>query len=177
MMSGNHILYMIGFMGCGKTTTGKRVASLLDWSFIDLDKKIEEHTGLRIPEIFSLHGEDHFRNVEAEVLRSLVAATNTVISTGGGTPCYGSNMEFMLQTGLTIYLKLTPGQLMSRLNNSAEERPLIKNLSGENLLNFIGDKLKFREKWYERSELIVDGYNIDLSNLNLKVRSHFSLQE
>jgi len=177
MISGNHILYIIGFMGSGKTTTGKRVASLLEWSFVDLDKQIEVHTGLKIPEIFSLHGEDHFRNVEAEVLRSLVTDTNTVISTGGGTPCYGSNMEFMLQTGLTIYLKLTPGQLMSRLNNAADERPLIKNLSGENLQSFIGDKLKFREKWYEKSEMIIDGFNLDLSNLNFLVRSHFRLGE
>jgi len=175
MMPGNHILYIIGFMGSGKTTTGIRVASLLDWSFIDLDKKIEEHTGLKIPEIFSLHGEDHFRIIEAEVLRSLVTVTNTVISTGGGTPCFGSNMELMLQTGLTVYLKLTPGQLLSRLNSSSEERPLIKNLSGENLLNFIEDKLKFREKWYERSELIINGFDPDLSNLKFKVGSHFRI--
>ena len=177
MMSGNHILYIIGFMGSGKTTTGKRVASLLGWSFVDLDKKIEEHTGLKIPEIFSLHGEEHFRIVEAEALRSLDTETNTVISTGGGTPCYGSNMEYMLQTGLTIYLKLTPRQLMSRLSNSAEDRPLIKNLSGENLLNFIGDKLEFREKWYEKAELIIEGFDPDLSNLNFRIRSHFRLQD
>jgi shikimate kinase len=176
-MSGNHILYIIGFMGSGKTTAGKRVASLLDWSFIDLDKKIEENAGLNIPEIFSLHGEDHFRNVEAEVLRSLVTYSDTVISTGGGTPCYGNNMEFMLQTGLTIYLKLTPGQLMSRLNNASEERPLIKNLTGENLLNFIRAKLEYREKWYERSELIIDGFNLDLTNLNFRIKSHFGLEK
>jgi shikimate kinase len=175
-MSGNHILYIIGFMGSGKTTAGKRIASLLNWSFIDLDKRIEAHAGMKIPEIFSLHGEDHFRNIEAEALRSLVTYSNTVISTGGGTPCYGSNMEFMLQTGLTVYLKLTPGQLMSRLNNASEERPLIKNLTGENLLSFIREKLQDREKWYEKSEFIIDGFDLDLTNLNSRIKSHFGLK-
>lgn len=172
-MSRNHIVYIIGFMGSGKTTAGKRLASSLKWYFVDLDKKIEEHTGLKIPEIFSLHGEDHFRLIEAEVLRSLVTVSNTVISTGGGTPCYANNMEFMLGTGFTIYLKLTPGQLLSRLSRSSDERPLIKNLTGERLLNFIGEKLAFREKWYEKSELVTDGFHLDISNLNFRVNSHF----
>lgn len=176
-MPGHHILYIIGFMGSGKSTTGKRLASSLNWSFADLDIKIEEHTGLKIPEIFSLHGEDHFREVEAEVLRSLVTDSDTVISTGGGTPCFGSNMEFMLKTGMTIYLKLTPRQLVSRLSRSSDERPLIKNLSGESLLNFIEEKLSFREKWYTKSYLVIDGFDLDFSDLTLRVKSHFMLEE
>jgi shikimate kinase len=176
-MSGSHILYIIGFMGSGKTTLGKRLASSLKWSFVDLDKKIEEDTGLTIPEIFSLHGEDHFRIVEAKALRSLVTDSNTVISTGGGTPCFGSNMEFMLKTGMTIYLKLTTGQLVSRLRSSSDDRPLIKNLSGKSLLNFIDEKLSFREKYYEKSDLVIDGFDLDISDLNRRVKSHFKLEE
>ena len=127
-MPDNQIVYIIGFMGSGKSTAGKKLASLLGWSFIDLDKKIEEHTGKTIPEIFSQHGENYFRNVEAEVLRSLESQTKTVISTGGGTPCHGDNMDFMLETGLTLYLKLTSDQLKSRLSESKGERPLLKKL-------------------------------------------------
>jgi shikimate kinase len=174
-MSGNHILYIIGFMGSGKTTAGKRIASLLGWTFVDLDRKIEEHTGLKIPDIFSRYGEDFFRKVEAEVLKSLVTDSDTVISTGGGTPCYGDNMEFMLGTGLTIYLKLTPVQLMTRLRYSSEVRPLIHNLTGEKLLDFIGEKLLLREKFYEKSELVVDGFDLDISRLKLRVESFLSL--
>jgi shikimate kinase len=174
-MSRNHILYIIGFMGSGKTTAGKRLASLLNWSFIDLDKKIEEYAALKIPEIFSLHGEDHFRMIEAEVLRSLVTDSDSVISTGGGTPCYAGNMEFMLETGFTIYLKLTPGQLMSRLESSSDERPLIRNLEGENLLNFIGEKLSLREKWYEKSDLVVNGFDLDINSLHSIVKLQLSL--
>lgn len=171
-MSGSHLLYIIGFMGSGKTTAGKRLAASLGWSFIDLDKKIQEHTGMKIADIFSEYGEAHFRMVEAEVLKSLVTDSNTVISTGGGTPCYGNNMEYMLESGLTIYLKLTPLQLVSRLSSSSDERPLIRNLSGENLLKFVEERLAERAKWYEKSQLIIDGYNIDISLLNSVVKLH-----
>jgi shikimate kinase len=164
-MLNSQILYIIGFMGSGKSTAGKKLASLLDWSFIDLDKSIEVQTGKTIPELFSLHGEDHFRNIESEVLRSLKSQINTVISTGGGTPCHGDNMDFMLKTGLTLYLKLTPGQLKSRLSESKGERPLIKDLTDEGLLRFIEDKLASREKWYNSAEITMEGINLDISLL------------
>jgi shikimate kinase len=164
-------------MGSGKTTAGKRLAASLKWSFIDLDSKIEEHTGLKIPDIFSRYGEDHFRKVEAEVLRSLKTDSDTVISTGGGTPCYADNMEFMLETGFTIYLKLTPLQLVSRLNPYTDERPLIKNLTGESLLNFIGEKLADREKWYAKSNLVADGSDPDISDLVRRIKSHFNIED
>jgi shikimate kinase len=164
-MLNSQILYIIGFMGSGKSTAGKKLASLLGWSFIDLDKSIEVQTGKTIPELFSLHGEDHFRNIESEVLRSLKSQINTVISTGGGTPCHGDNMDFMLKTGLTLYLKLTPGQLKSRLSESKGERPLIKDLTDEGLLRFIEDKLASREKWYSSAEITMEGINLDISLL------------
>jgi shikimate kinase len=171
-MSRSKKVYIIGFMGSGKTTAGMKLASSLGWSFVDLDKKIEEHTGLKIPEIFSMYGEDHFRTVESEVLRTLAPEKNTVISTGGGTPCFGNNMEFMLANGLTIYLKLTPDQLVSRLNSSSDDRPLIRNLTGEDLFQFIEEKLLFRSEWYEKSHQAVDGFDLDISKLILFVKSY-----
>jgi len=176
-MSASHILYIIGFMGSGKTTAGKKVASSLGWAFIDLDKRIEEHTGMRIPDIFTEFGEDHFRIIEAEVLRSVSSDVDTVISTGGGTPCYGNNMEFMLETGLTIYLKMTPQQLAGRLSRSKDERPLIRNLSGEDLLSFIEEKLALREIWYEKSAIISEGSDLDVAALISHVKSHLTAGE
>lgn len=173
-MSASHILYIIGFMGSGKTTAGKKVASSLGWAFIDLDKKIEEHSGMRIPDIFTEFGEDHFRIVEAEVLRSVCPDLDTVISTGGGTPCYGNNMEFMLETGLTIYLKMTPLQLAGRLSSSKDDRPLIRNLGGENLLRFIEEKLALREIWYDKSAIIAEGPDLDVAALISRVKSHLT---
>jgi shikimate kinase len=162
-------------MGSGKSTAGIKLASVLGWSFIDLDRRIEEHAGKTIPEIFSQHGESYFRILEAEVLKSLKSQTNTVISTGGGTPCHGDNMDYMLETGLTLYLKLTPGQLKNRLSESTRERPLIKDLSNEGLLGFIDEKLAYREKWYNRSEITVEGINLNISLLHSLVKSSLNI--
>jgi shikimate kinase len=175
-MSQYHILYIIGFMGSGKTTAGKKLASLLGWSFIDLDNKIEEHAGIKIAEIFSKFGEEYFRELEAEILRSIKPDSNIVLATGGGAPCYNENMEFMLTTGLTIYLKMTPLQLASRLKASNDERPLIKNLEGKDLILFIEKKLSEREKWYEKSHLIHNGFDIDINDLHFLIRSYLGLQ-
>ncbi len=170
-MPGIHILYIIGFMGSGKTTAGKKLAASLGWSFIDLDKRIEEHTGKTIPEIFADHGEDHFREIEAETLRALSPESDTIVATGGGAPCYNGNMEFMNNSGLTVYLKLTPSQLAGRLKRSSDERPLITNLTGDRLLQYIVSKLSERAGWYEKSHIIVDGYNLDLSSLKVLIIS------
>lgn len=162
-------------MGSGKSTTGKKLASLLGWSFIDIDKRIEEQTGKTIPELFAQNGEAYFRNVETEVLKSLKTLKNAVISTGGGTPCHGDNMDFMLETGLTLYLKLTPGQLKSRLSGSRHERPLIKDLSNDGLLSFIEEKLAYREKWYNRSEIVIEGIDLNINLLKSLVQSRLNI--
>jgi shikimate kinase len=171
-MLNSRILYIIGFMGSGKTTTGRKLASMLGWSFIDLDKKIEEHTGKKIPELFSQYGEEYFRNIESEVLRELKTRTDTVISTGGGTPCYGNNMDFMLETGLTLYLKLTPVQLKSRLSESKGERPLLKDITISNLQSFIENRLASREKYYCQAEIQIDGFDMDFAFLHSLVKNN-----
>jgi shikimate kinase len=170
----NQIIYIIGFMGSGKSTAGKELASLLGWAFIDLDKRIEEYTGNTIPEIFSQKGETYFRDVETQLLRNPQSQTNTVISTGGGTPCHSDNMDFMLGTGLTLYLKLTPKDLKSRLSESKGDRPLIKDLNQEELLHFIEKKLAYREQWYDRSDIIIDGVELDINLLHSLIISRLS---
>jgi len=174
-MPDNNRIYIIGFMGSGKSTAGKKLASLLGWSFIDLDKRIEEYTGKTIPEIFSQLGEDYFRKIEAGILKNLISDTNTVISTGGGTPCHGDNMDHMLKTGLTLYLKLTPGQLKSRLSESPGKRPLLKDLDEDSLLDFIKEKLALRERWYNRADIAAEGINLDISLLHSLVKSNLNI--
>lgn len=169
-MVNSQTIYIIGFMGSGKSTTGKKLASILDWSFIDLDRKIEEVTGITIPELFATHGETYFRNVETEILRNLGAQIKTVISTGGGAPCHSGNMDFMFESGLTIYLKLTPAQLRSRLAESKHERPLIKGLTYEGLLSFIEERIAIREKWYNLADITMEGIDLDVNYLNSIVR-------
>jgi len=168
-------IYIIGFMGSGKSTAGKKIASLLGWTFIDLDRKIEEHEGKSIPEIFAQNGENYFRKVESEVLKDIKNQSEVVISTGGGTPCHGNNMEFMLETGLTLYLKLTPGQLKSRLINSKGERPLIKNLDEAGLFVFINGKLAEREIFYNRAEVTVEGIDTDINLLTSCLKQNLKI--
>lgn len=175
-MAGKNIVYLIGFMGSGKSTAGKKLASLLKWSFIDLDKQIEEHTGKSIPEIFSQEGEEYFRLVESELLKNTGSRNNTIVSTGGGSPCYSVNMDFMLETGLTVYLKMTPSQLKSRLADSRKgNRPLINDLREEELSDYISEKLANREPWYNRAEIIVESLNLNINSLYLIIKSNFSI--
>jgi shikimate kinase len=175
MMIKSHIIYIIGFMGSGKSTTGKKLASLLGWSFIDLDKIIEKHTGETIQEIFSQNGEDYFRKIETRLLKTLKPGTNIIISTGGGTPCYSDNMDFMLDNGLTLYLKLTPEELKSRLSESKGTRPLIKDLDKEKLQSFIEEKLADREKCYDRSDITVEGIDVDINMLFSLIKSRLNI--
>lgn len=163
-------IYIVGFMGSGKTTIGKKLASLLGWTFTDMDKRIEHKSGMTISTIFSEMGEAYFRKMESEVLREISAMQGVVISTGGGAPCHDGNMDFMLSSGLTIYLKLTPVQLCSRLSGSGAERPLISSLKKEDLLYFVEIKLSEREKFYNRAGMIIDGFNPDVNELLQQVR-------
>lgn len=163
-------IFLIGFMGSGKSTTGRKLAARLRWSFVDLDDRIEERAGMKIPEIFSEKGEAWFREMESSVLQDLAHNTDLVVSTGGGAPCHDDNMDFMLRSGLTVYLKLTPEQLKNRLKNSKTERPLLKNINEPDFTDYISRKLREREKWYSRAAITIDGFETDISSLISLVR-------
>jgi len=175
MKPGNRIVYIIGFMGSGKSTAGMKLAASLDWTFIDLDRKIEEHAGKTIPAIFGTEGEDGFRKIESEILKKTGSLQDAVIAAGGGTPCHGDNMDYMLGTGLTICLKMTPEQLTKRLLDSTGERPLIKDIPDNKLRDFIEEKLADREKCYSRAKITYEGFSVNISLLNTLVKENFKL--
>lgn len=144
---------MLGFMGSGKTTYGKKVAQKLNWNFVDLDHMIEEESGMSIPEYFEMHGEMKFRTLERDVMLKSLEMEKTIIGAGGGTPCFFDNMEQMNEKGLTIYLKLSPKALYSRLiHTDISKRPALQGLSGEDLLLFIEKKLDERSSFYEKAQ-------------------------
>jgi|WetSurMetagenome_2_1015567.scaffolds.fasta_scaffold114231_2 shikimate kinase len=167
------IVYITGFMGCGKTTAGKILASELKFSFVDLDQEIERKEQRTVAEIFEYSGEDYFRNAEASALRHLKITSDTVISTGGGTPCYCDNLSFMKETGVLIYLKMTPQQLKSRLGDMAGKRPLLKDLKESEMVTYISNKLKEREPFYNQATMVVDGMNLNIKSLRDSVLSVF----
>ncbi len=150
-------VYLIGFMGSGKSTLGRWLANTMDgWTFIDLDHFIESKYHKTIPQIFEDKGEAVFRNMEAESLKTLSTFEKVIIGAGGGTPCFFDNMEVMNSTGLSIYLKLSPQVIYDRLQTSKTQRPLIMGKHSDELLNFITDKLKERESFYMQAKLIAD---------------------
>src|SRR5690606_8666855 len=120
-------LFFIGFMGCGKTTIGKKISRKSGIPFIDLDEQIVDKSGISIADYFALHGETQFRQLESDVLRAIPANQAKIVSTGGGAPCFNNNMEWMNENGITIYLKLSPAVLLKRLaGKEAISRPLLK---------------------------------------------------
>jgi shikimate kinase len=154
-------IFLIGFMGSGKTSLGKKLAKKLNLPFFDLDQRIEEQEQCTITEIFNKKGEDYFRALETAVLQDTIATKpDFVLSLGGGTPCFNNNIEFINSTGTSIYLKYNAGILTSRLLLAKQERPLIANKNKEELKQFVFDLLNQREPFYHQSKLVVEGKNI-----------------
>lgn len=158
-------IFLIGYMGSGKSTAGKKLAAKLGFEFIDLDKFIEKETGKTIPEIFSEKGEGEFRALENNALKKLITMENIVVSCGGGTPCYYGNMELMNNNGITIYLKMSADALASRLLKAKDQRPLIEGKTEEELRNYITEHLEKREDIYHQAQYIVKGKNLNVDEL------------
>jgi len=158
-------VFLVGFMGSGKTTIGKKLANYLKYDFIDLDKLIETKVGMSIVQYFELHGESAFRDLEREVLQKTDFPENVIVATGGGAPCFGDNMSWMNGNGLVAYLSLSPKALANRLENSKTDRPLIRNLKGDELEGFISAKLAEREPFYSQSKFVVSASDLTAERL------------
>ncbi|PTQ99785.1 shikimate kinase [Mucilaginibacter yixingensis] len=160
-----HRIFLIGYMGCGKTTWGKKLAARLNYAFVDLDTILEEKEGMTIPEYFTTHGEAAFRNLESAILKSGDYPQRAVISTGGGLPCFFDNLEWMNANGQTIYMNLPPAVLASRLDNGKDERPIIRGKHGDELIAFIEEKLAEREGFYTQAQHTINGINMSVERL------------
>lgn len=151
-------IFLIGYMGSGKTTIGKLLATRLGYSFVDMDAHIEEKQFKTISQIFAEKGEHEFRLLEQKCLHEVSEYENVIISTGGGTPCFFDNMEYMNSHGLTIYLKLTAAELAGRLEAiGVSKRPLLANRKGEELRRFIAEGLSKRESHYKKANYSLSG--------------------
>ena len=120
---------------------------------------------MSIVQYFELHGESAFRDLEREVLQKTNFPENVIIATGGGAPCFGDNMSWMNENGLVAYLSLSPKALASRLENSKTDRPLIRNLKGDELEGFISAKLAEREPFYNQSKFVVSASDLTAERL------------
>lgn len=152
-------IVFVGYMGSGKTTIGKMLAKDLNIKFLDLDEYIEKNEGNTIKAIFSEKGEVYFRKKEFQYLSELLDSNQDfVLSTGGGTPCYGNNMKTILAASFNVfYVKVSISELVFRLSNQKESRPLIKNINLEDLPEFIGKHLFERSFYYNQAPHIAVG--------------------
>jgi shikimate kinase len=154
------LVFLIGFMGCGKTTLGRKLAARLGYEFLDLDHILEAQVGMSIAEYFSSFGEGSFRELESQVLKTTVYPEHAIISTGGGLPCYFDNIEWMNAHGKTVYIKLSPKTLADRLENEKHKRPVLNGRNEKELVAFIEEKLAERDKFYYQAAVIADGIGL-----------------
>ena len=161
-------VFLIGFMGSGKSHWGKIWARKNNLSYFDLDNEIEKAFGLTVSEIFETHGEEKFRAMEKLYLRKFEHKKGFLLSCGGGTPCFFDNLDWMKKIGKVIFLKAGPGFLLNNVLLEIEKRPLLKGSNQSELLFFIQKKLKEREPVYEKAHYVLQAGQLtddSLSNL------------
>ncbi|MCM8568051.1 shikimate kinase [Gramella jeungdoensis] len=168
-------IFLLGYMGSGKSYIGKQLAVSLGYEFIDLDEEIEKKENSSIPEIFERRGEVFFRKIERQMLEEVIqSGTSLIISLGGGTPCYGDNMELIKQAenSTSIYLKLKVENLTERLFKEKDQRPLISHLEDkEKLEEFIRKHLFERGFYYNQSQHIINCDSLSPEEIIREIKS------
>ena len=150
-------LYLIGYMGCGKSTVGRKIARFAHLDFVDTDSRIEQREGASVADIITYQGEDYFRSVEHSVLVDTASEEDVVVSTGGGLPMWGDNMAQIKSLGLSVYLRRSPQNIMSRLSPYGRaKRPKFRGLNDEQLLAFMTTHMAEREPVYSQADVVID---------------------
>ena len=152
-------------MASGKTNLGKEMAAVSGMPMVDMDDLFEEKYRLSITEFFEKYGEPVFRRLEQGILENTFRMDDVIIATGGGTPCFFDNMDLILQNGVSVYLKTPLEALLSRLRGIRKKRPLLKEVSDEELEAFITGQIREREPYYLRADYVVEGPDIDAGEI------------
>ena len=164
-------IIIIGYMGAGKTTVGKALANSLQLPFYALDWYIEGRMRKTVAQLFAERGEEGFRQVERNMLHEVAEFEDVVISCGGGTPCFFDNMEYLNAQGETIYLKATPEVLYKHLQMGKTVRPLLRDKTPEETLDFINSQLAHREPFYNKAHHTLDVNLLDsYEKINVSVK-------
>ncbi len=154
-------IFLTGYMGAGKTTLGKAFARELGVPFIDLDWYIEERFHKSVGELFAEYGEEYFRMQERNMLHEVGEFEDVVISTGGGTPCFFDNMDYMNRQGQTVFLDVSPDILFRRLRVATQQRPILRGKTDDELRAFIVRALDSRKPFYSQARYRFDGGHLE----------------
>lgn len=161
---------LIGYMGSGKTTIAKFLTQKAGFVYIDLDKEIEKIENKSVEDIFKDNGELYFRKKENEVLKQVLKLNNKIVlSTGGGTPVFYDNIEFINQNSISFYLYLSPNELAKRLIKQKNNRPLIKHLNNENITEFVAKHLFERNKFYQQAKHTINCQNKSVDEIVMNI--------
>jgi shikimate kinase len=163
---------MLGMPSSGKSTLGRQLAKELDYDFIDLDKKIEVSEGKKINEIFNLEGEDYFRKIETEQLKKIEPNSKVIVATGGGTPCFGNNMEFIKECGISIFLDVKPFKLEERMRNSKKNNRPLFSLESDSLATTLLKTYESRIDFYKKADIVIEG-DTDANTIMWILDAHF----
>lgn len=159
-------IFLIGFMGSGKTHWGRLLSKKLGLSFFDLDTVIVEQEKKPVADIFSEKGEEYFRYRETQALERIVEAENGfILSCGGGTPCFFNNIEYMKKSGKVIWLNTSIEVLQQRLVKERRSRPLIRAVEEADLTRYIVKKLSERRMYYQQADVTVNEESVTLDEL------------
>jgi shikimate kinase len=159
-------IYLIGFMGSGKTHWGKRLSHKTGMPFYDLDEEIVKTEEKSVQQIFHDKGEEYFREKERDLLADITFDhPSLILSCGGGTPCFFNNIDFMKQHGTIIWLNTAVDILVHRLLKEKSHRPVIKNVSDADLKSFIIKKLQDRKLYYEQADVMLHEESITIDSL------------
>jgi len=163
----NQLIFLIGMPGAGKTTIGRKLAVALQKHFLDLDEYIEEIHQEPVRQIFAQKGEAFFRQTEAAALRDISARANgAVVATGGGTPCFLDNIDYMNKVGATIYIKVPETVLVERLTRTnREQRPLLAGKTADEIKQFVTVTLASRLQFYQKAQITYQNASRDITDL------------
>lgn len=163
------MIYLIGYMGSGKTTIAAGLSNILKLPYVDTDEEIQKKTNFTINEIFKKFDEIYFRKIEKEIFTNIKG--NKIISTGGGLPIYSDNMKYIKRNGISIYLK-TPIQILhNRLKKSSDNRPLIQKIKKPDLKKFIEQQITEREYFYKQASYILETKDLSKEEILRKIHS------
>ncbi|MDE6553178.1 MAG: shikimate kinase [Muribaculaceae bacterium] len=154
-------IFIIGYMASGKTTFGRALARQTGMQHIDLDFYIEQRFHSAVREIFAKKGEAEFRRIEGAMLREVGEMTDVVISCGGGTPCFGDNMDYMNSRGLTVCLQASDEVIADRIIRGGNKRPLMAGKSRDEILETLREHMEVRKPYYDKAQLLISGDRLE----------------